>query len=82
MNRKMNFIEWLELGKNIRLGRLRADIKKDDIVIVKGLSPTNSRFGERLHKIFPNNLIILLPPEAILEKLNEIEMNRFGWVRK
>jgi len=78
----MNLIEWLELGKNMELGKLKAEIKKDDIVVVKGLSPIDSRFGERLHKIFPNNLIILLPPGATLEKLNEIEMNRFGWVRK
>ena len=78
----MSLIKWLELDKNIRVGKLRADIKKDDIVIVKGLSPTDSRFGEHLHKIFPDNLIILLPPGASLEKLNEIEMNRFGWIRK
>lgn len=78
----MNLIKWLKVNNDIKLGKLRAEIKKDDIVVVKGLSPTDSRFGEQLHKIFPDNLIILLPPGATLEKLNEIEMNRVGWVRK
>jgi len=79
----MNLIKWLELGKNIKLGKLRAEIKRDDIIVVKGLSDrTDSRLGERLHKVFPDNLIISLPGEVTLEKLDEREMNRAGWIRK
>ena len=79
----MSLIEWLESDKNIKLGKIRAGIKKDDIIIVKGLSDkTDSRFGEQLHKIFLDNLIILLPNGVTLEKLDEREMNRAGWIRK
>jgi len=79
----MYLIKWLELGKNIKLGKLRAEIKRDDIIVVKGLSDrTDSRFGEQLHKILPDNLIILLPNEVTLEKLDEKGMNKAGWIRK
>jgi len=37
---------------------------------------------QALRKIFPDNLIILLPNEITLEKLDEREMNRAGWIRK
>jgi len=83
----MGLIKWLKINeefkKKIRLGKLRAEIKKDDIIIIRGLfDKTDSRFGEKLHKIFPDNLIVLLPNGIALEKVNEKEMNRAGWIRK
>jgi len=80
----MRLIKWLGAGKDIKLGKIRAEIEKEDIIIVKGPSDKMDKYiiGERLHKIFPNNLIISLPSEVTLEKLNEKEMNKAGWIRK
>lgn len=83
LTKKMNLIKWLEIGKYMKLGKLRAEIIKEDIIVVKGPSDKIGKYiGERLHKVFPDNLIILLPGEITLEKLDEREMNRAGWVRK
>lgn len=80
----MNLIEWLKMNSDIKLGKLRAKIQKDDIIIIKGPAEKMGKYilGQRLRKIFPDNLIISLPSEITLEKLDEREMNKAGWVRK
>jgi len=80
----MNLIKWLKVNSDIKLGKLRAEIKKDDIIIVKGPTEKMGKYilGQRLRKIFPDNLIISIPSEITLEKLDEKEMNREGWIRK
>ena len=78
----MGIIKWLKTNKDLKLGKIKAEIKKDDIIVVRGLSNKIDKYiGERLHKVFPDNLIIFLPEEITLEKLNEREMNRAGWIR-
>lgn len=82
----MNFIKWLEINSDIKLGKLKTEIKKDDVIVVKSVSDIGgcirNRFMEELHKIFPDNLIIFIPNEIALEKLDEKAMNRAGWIRK
>ena len=79
----MSLIKRLEAGKDIKLGKIRAEIKKEDIIVVRGPSDKmDKHIGERLHEVFPDNLIMLLPSEITLEKLNEKEMNRAGWIRR
>ena len=79
----MNLIKWLEAGKDLKLGKLRAEIKKEDVIVVKGPSDKIDKYiGEKLHEVFPDNLIMLLPSEITLEKLDEKKMNRAGWIRK
>lgn len=82
----MELIKWLKINSDIKLGKLKVEIKKDDVIIIKSVSPIGDyikkRFVDQWRKIFPDNLIIFLPGEITLEKLNEREMNRAGWIRK
>lgn len=78
----MDIIKWLKTDSDIKLGKLKAEIKKKDIIVVKGLPNKMDKYiGERLHKVFPDNLIIFLPDMVTLEKLDKREMNKAGWVR-
>lgn len=82
----MNLIKWLKINSDIKLGKLKMEIKKDDVIIIKSVSPIGDyikkNFVDQWRKIFPDNLIIFLPEGITLEKLDEREMNRAGWIRK
>lgn len=80
----MNLIKWLNENKDLKLGKLKEEIKKEDIIIVKGPIYKMNKYiiGQRLHEVFPDNLIMSLPSEITLEKLDKKEMNRAGWFRK
>ena len=79
----MGIIKWLKTNSDLKLGKLKTEIEKEDVIVVKGPPDKMDKYiGERLHKIFPNNLIIFLPGGITLEKLDEKEMSRAGWVRK
>jgi len=82
----MNLIKWLKINSDIKLGKLRMEIKKDDVIVVKSVSSIGNYvkkpFVDRLRKIFPDNIIIFIAGDVNLEYLNEREMNRAGWIRK
>jgi len=82
----MNLIKWLKINSDIKLGKLRMEIKKDDIIVVKSVSSIGNYvkkpFVDRLRKIFPDNLIIFIAGDINLECLNEREMDKAGWIRK
>jgi len=82
----MNLIKWLKINSDIKLGKLRTEIKKDDVIVVKSASNigdyVSKRFVDKLCKIFPDNIIISLIGDVSLNYLNEEEMNRTGWIRK
>jgi len=81
----MNLIKWLKINSDIKLGKLKMMIKKDDVIVVKSISLigdyASKRFTNQLLKIFPNNTIILLGGDIDLNYLDEKEMNRAGWIR-
>ncbi|MBA7639650.1 hypothetical protein ES703_47310 [subsurface metagenome] len=79
----MNLIKWLEENSDMKLGKLKTEIKKSDIIVVKGPQNMMNKhvFRERLRRIFPDNLVILLGEGMNLEKLSEREMNKAGWIR-
>jgi len=82
----MNLIKWLKINSDIKLGKLKTEIKKDDVIVVKSASNigdyVSKRFVDQLCKIFPDNVIISLIGDVSLDYLNEEEMNRAGWIRK
>lgn len=82
----MNLVEWLKLNSNMKLGKLKTEIKKDDVIVVKSVSDigdyVSKRFVDQLCKIFPDNIIISLIGDVSLDYLNEEEMDRAGWIRK
>lgn len=82
----MNLIEWLKINSDIKLGKLKTEIKKDDVIVVKSLSGigdyVKKGFVGQLRKIFPDNIIILLAGDVSLDYLDEKEMNKMGWYRK
>ena len=79
----MNLIKWLKVGRNIKIGKLKAEIKKEDIIVKDPSGNIKLHIiVQNLRKIFPDNLILLLSNEVILEKLDERKMNRAGWIRK
>jgi len=76
-------IKWLKSNNDLKLGKLKTEIEKEDVLVVKGPSDKIDKYiGEKLHEVFPDNLIMLLPNGVALEKVNEEEMNRAGWIRK
>lgn len=78
----MDLIKWLEVNSNMKLGKLKTEIKKSDIIVVKGPPGImNKQVAERFRKVFPDNLIILFGEDMNLEKLSEREMNKAGWFR-
>ena len=83
---EMNLIKWLKVNSDIKLGKLKTEIKKDDVIVVKSVSGigdcVKKNFVDQLRKIFPKNIIIFLIKDVNLEYLDEREMNRAGWVRK
>ena len=82
----MNFIKWLKINSDIKLGKLKTEIKKDDVIVVRSVSGVGDyvkkNFVDQLRKIFPDNIFIFLMGDVSLEYLDEREMNRAGWVRK
>lgn len=83
----MNLIEWLSIGKDLKLGKLKMKIKEKDVIVVKDLYghmdyDKSKNFAEGLLKMFPKNNIIFLSIGISLAKLDEREMNKAGWVRK
>lgn len=82
----MNFIKWLKINSDIKLGILKREIKKDDVIVVKSVSNIGNYvkkpFVDQLRKIFPDNIIIFLAGDISLDYLNEREMNRARWIRK
>ena len=82
----MNLIKWLKINSDIKLGKLKTEIKKDDVIVVKSVSNigdyVSKRFVDQLCKIFPDNVVISLIGDVSLDYLNEKEMNRAGWIRK
>jgi hypothetical protein len=79
----MNLIKWLKINSDIKLGKLKTEIKKNDVIVVKGSPDKMDRYiGERLHKVLPDNLIIFLPRGMTLEEVSEREMDKAGWIRK
>lgn len=82
----MNLIKWLKINSDIKLGKLKMEIKKDDVIVVKSISGigdyVKKDFVDQLRKVFPDNLIIFLAGDVNLEYLDEREMNRAGWVRE
>jgi len=82
----MNFIKWLKVNSDIKLGKLKTEIKKDDVIVVKSVSDigdcVKKNFVDQLRKIFPKNIIIFLIKDINLEYMDEREMNRAGWIRK
>jgi len=81
----MNLIKWLKINSDIKLGKLKIEIKKEDVIIVKSLSGigdyVKKGFVDQLRKIFPDNIIIFLAGDISLDYLDEKEMNRAGWIR-
>ena len=81
----MNLIKWLKINSDIKLGKLKMKIKKDDVIIVKSVSNIGNYvkkpFVDQFRKIFPDNIIIFLAGDVSLDYLNEKEMNRAGWIR-
>jgi len=81
----MNLIKWLKINSDIKLGKLKMKIKKDDVIVVRSVSIigdcVKKIFVVRLHKIFPDNIIIFLAGDISLDYLDEKEMNRAGWIR-
>jgi len=81
----MNLIKWLKINSDIKLGKLKTGIKKDDVIVIKSVSPIGDyikkNFVNQWRKIFPDNLIIFLAGDVNLEYLDEKEMNRAGWYR-
>jgi len=82
----MNLIKWLKINSDIKLGKLKTEIKKDDVIVVKFVSDIGNcvkkRFVDQFHEIFPKNVIIFLIKDINLEYLDEREMNRAGWIRR
>jgi len=82
----MNLIKWLKINSDIKLGKLKMEIKKDDVIVIRSVSSIGNYvkkpFVDQLHKIFPDNIIIFLAGDVSLDYLNEREMNRAGWYRK
>lgn len=80
----MDLIKWLEVNSNMKLGKLKTEIEKSDIIVVKGPQNIINKHGfrKRLRKIFHDNLIILLGEGMNLEKLSEREMNKAGWFKE
>ena len=82
----MNLIKWLKINSDIKLGKLKTEIKKDDVIVIKSVSNIGNYvkkdFVDQLRKIFPDNIIIFLIKDVNLDYLDEREMNRAGWVRK
>jgi len=81
----MNLIKWLKVNSDIKLGKLKMQIKKDDVIIIKSVSNignrVSKRFTDQLRKIFPGNTIIFLAGDVNLDYLDEREMNKAGWIR-
>ena len=81
----MNLIKWLKINSDIKLGKLKMKIKKDDVIVVRSISIigdcVKKPFVDQLRKIFPDNIIIFLAGDISLDYLDEKEMNRAGWVR-
>lgn len=82
----MNLIKWLKINSDIKLGKLKAEINRDDVIVVKSVSGIGGsvryRFADQLRKIFPDNIIIFLAGDVSLDYVDEREMNRAGWIRK
>lgn len=79
----MGIIKWLKTNSDLKLGKLKTEIEKEDVIVVKGpFDKMDKYIGERLHKVLPGNLIIFLPSGITLERLDKKEMNRAGWIRK
>jgi len=82
----MNLIKWLKINGDIKLGKLKTEIKKDDVIVVKSISDigdcVKKNIVDQLRKIFPKNVIIFLIKDINLEYLDEREMNRAGWIRR
>ena len=82
----MNLIKWLKINSNIKLGKLKTEINRDDVIVVKSVSGIGDsvryRFADQLRKIFPDNIIIFLAGDVSLDYVDEREMNRAGWIRK
>jgi len=82
----MNLIKWLKINSDIKLGKLKTEIKKDDVIVVKSVSVigdcVKKGFVDQLRKIFPDNIIIFLAGDVSLDYVDEKEMNRAGWIRK
>jgi len=83
----MNLIEWLSVGKDLKLGKLKMEIREKDVIVVKDLYghmdyDKSKNFAKRLLKMFPKNNIIFLSIGVSLAKLDEGEMNKAGWIRK
>ena len=81
----MNLIKWLKINSDIKLGKLKTEIKKDDVIIVKSVSGigdyVKKNFVDQLRKIFPDNIIIFLIKDVNLYYLNEKQMRKAGWIR-
>lgn len=82
----MNFIKWLKINSDIKLGKLKMEIKKDDVIVVKSVfnigNYVKKPFVDKLRKIFPDNIIIFITGDISLDYLNEREMDKAGWIRK
>lgn len=81
----MNLIKWLKINSDIKLGKLKTEIKKDDVIIVKSVSGigdyVKKNFVDQLRKIFPDNIIIFLIKDVNLYYLDEKQMRKAGWIR-
>ena len=82
----MNLIKWLKINSDIKLGKLKMKIKKDDVIAIKSVSNIGNYvkkpFVDQLRKIFPDNIIIFIAGDISLDYLNEREMGEAGWIRK
>ncbi|MBA7550625.1 hypothetical protein ES705_43144 [subsurface metagenome] len=83
----MNLIKWLSVGKDLKLGKLKMEIKEKDVIVVKDLyghmdHDKSKNFARGLLKMFPKNNIIFLSIGVSLAKLDEGEMRNAGWFRK
>jgi len=82
----MNLIKWLKINSDIKLGKLKIEIKKDDVVVIKtsdrDINYADRKFMEQLKEVFPDNLIIFISKKITLDRLNEEEMGEHGWYRR
>jgi len=81
----MNIIKWLKINSDIKLGKLKTEIKKGDVIVIRSVSGVGDyvkkNFVDQLRKIFPDNIFIFLTGDVSLEYLDEAEMEKAGWVR-
>lgn len=81
----MNLIKWLKVNSDIKLGKLKTEIKKDDVIVVRSVSDIGNYvkkdFVDQLRKIFPDNIIIFLIKDVNLYYLDEKQMRKARWIR-